>query len=301
MWQRTQQRLQQDLPPHRLRNNICPGDHWQWISHRCHGLPEESQNHDGQVPAASLRGRPPVRPHAALLGRGCSQQLVLRKFPLCVCAHDLHPQPLQQRVDPRLHQPGQVLGSRACHQQPGQEEAPCEQGDLSGRVVACSCADRAGLGVCQGSQHGLLEPQPLHRRIHGDRGPQDHLPAHLPAGNQSHMDGRFPLPAHPGGLHPTRFGDPHLLLHHHRQAVAGLQGPGAEEESSKDHGHPHPLFFLLLAALLHRHLSGHPHDAERGPVLLRAAAGGGKVDFRHRGSGLFPLLPEPHPLRLPGS
>lgn len=103
MRQSFERRIQQGLPTHSLRNNIFSGNHWQWISRSCHGLPEKGQKHDRQVPAPSLCGWPPVCYHAALLGRGCSQDLVLWRSPLRGRAHDLHSQPVQQCPDPGLH------------------------------------------------------------------------------------------------------------------------------------------------------------------------------------------------------
>lgn len=293
--------LQQDLPAHCLRNNFHSGDHWQRISHCCGGLPEEGQNHDRQVPLPSLRGRPPVCAHAAFLGRRCSQQLVLRQLPLCVRAHDLLSQPVQQRADSGLHQPGPIPGGCAGHQQPSHKKAACLQSDLRGRVAACGAVNHTRPGVCSGAELRLLKHR-LQQGRHGNCRVQVDLSAHLPRRHQPDMDRCIPLPTHPGGLHTARSGHSHLLLYHHCQVVAGRQGPGAEEESAEDHGHPHPLLLLLLAALLRGHLSGHPDHAERGPLLiLWAAAGGGEVDLHHRGPGLLPLLPQPHPLRFPGS
>ncbi|MEQ2253390.1 hypothetical protein ILYODFUR_031638 [Ilyodon furcidens] len=146
-------------------------------------------------------------------------------------------------------------------------KAAGEQSDLRRSMAACCHPDRTSPGVCPspGCTGRKLLRLPLRG---GQRGFQRVLSAHLPSGKRSDVDGRFPLPAHPGGLRPTRTGHPHLLLYHHLQSLLRSQGPGAEEEeTSEEDGDPRRLLLRLLVALLPLHLCGHPWDAECHRVL----------------------------------
>lgn len=106
MRESNQQRLQQALPPHRLWDYLHFGHHRQWTRGGCDGLPEESENHDGQVQTAPLRSRPPLCPHVTFLGSGRSQDLVFREFYVRFSPRDLHREPVQQCFDPGLYKFG---------------------------------------------------------------------------------------------------------------------------------------------------------------------------------------------------
>lgn len=277
----SQSRLPADLSSHRVRDHICFGLNRKRIRGFGDGLPEKIQYHDRQVPSASLRGGPSVRAHPAVLGRRRGQRLVLRWFYVRGRAHDLHGQFIQQRADPRLYQFGPIPRRGAGHEQPRSEETSGQSHHLRGRVAP------------RGAPHGT-------RPVVRNGGVELHpnlLRANLPAGLLQNMGGYFPLSAHPGGLRAARARDSHLLLHHHLQAVAWLQG-NAEAQSAQDHRGSDLVLFHLLVAVLWGDPAGHFDDVGGDSSQLRAGAGAAEVDLRDGGSGVLSLLSQPDPVRV---
>lgn len=198
-------------------------------------------------------------------------------------AYDLHGEFIQQRPHPRLHQSGPVPRRGARHKQPSSEETPRQSHHLRGRVAPSRAPHRPRPGVRQS----------------GDQHYPHLLRAHLPSGLFHNLGGHFPLPAHPGGLRAARARDSHLLLHHHLEAVARLQGH-AEAQGAQDHSGSDRVLFRLLASLLRGDPAGHAVDARGDSSHLCARAGSREVDLRDGGSRVLSLLPQPHPIRVSG-
>lgn len=196
-------------------------------------------------------------------------------------AHDLHGQFIQQRSDPRLYQFGPVPRRGARHEQPRSAETSGQSHHLRGRVAPRGAPHGTRPGVRKGGDE-------LHPHL---------LRAHLPAGLLHYLGGYFPLPAHPGGLRAARARDSHLLLHHHLQAVARLQGD-SEAQSAQDHRGSDRVLFRLLVAVLRGDPAGHFDDVGGDSSQLRAGAGAAEVDLRDGGSGVLPLLSQPDPVRV---
>lgn len=278
-----QSRVPEDLSSHRVRDHICFGSCRERTGCAGNGLPEEIQNHDRQVPSAPFSRGPSVCADPAVLGRGRGQRLVLWKLHVRGRAYDLHGEFIQQRPHPRLHQSGPVPRRGARHKQPSSEETPRQSHHLRGRVAPSRAPHRPRPGVRQS----------------GDQHYPHLLRAHLPSGLFHNLGGHFPLPAHPGGLRAARARDSHLLLHHHLEAVARLQGH-AEAQGAQDHSGSDRVLFRLLASLLRGDPAGHAVDARGDSSHLCARAGSREVDLRDGGSRVLSLLPQPHPIRVSG-
>ncbi len=278
-----QSRIPEDLSSDRVRNHNCFGSCRERTGCAGNGLPEEIQNHDGQVPPAPFSGGPSVCAHPAVLGRGRGQRLVLRRLHVRGRAYDLHGEFIQQRPHPRLHQPGPLPRRGARHEQPRSEETSGQSHHLRGRVAPRRAPHRSRPSVRQSGEQ--LYPY--------------FLRAHLPTGFFHNLGGRFPLPAHPSGLRAARARDSHLLLHHHLQAVTRLQGH-AEAQGAQDHRGSDRVLLRLLVAVLRRDPAGHADAAGGDSPQLRARAGSTEVDLRDGGSRVLSLLPQPNPLRVSG-
>lgn len=239
-----QSRVPEDLSSNRVRNHIYFGSYREWTGCSGYGLPEEIQNHDRQVPPAPFSGGPSVCAHPAVLGRGRGQKLVFWRVHVRGRAYDLHGEFIQQRPHPRLHQSRPVPRRGARHEQPRSEETSSQSHHLRGRVAPRRAPHHPRPGVRQS----------------GDQHYTHLLRARLPSGLLPHLAGHFSLPAHPGGLRATRDRDSRLLLHHHLQAVARLEGH-TEAQGAQDHRGSDRVLFRLLVALLRGDSAGHADDA----------------------------------------